>query len=860
MWLLAMLVLAGVMAYSLGHHRAEILSEQQAQLLAQTRLIDANLSRQLEATDRVLLATREELAALPADQRFAPMHSQHLMHRMQALTGVRTLLVLDATGTARLSNRLELLGGNFSHRDYFRLPQQTQDPVRIYLSAPFKTVLNVWAMNLSRVIQGPQGEFLGVVTATLDYDYFVTLLGSVRFAEDMRVVMIHGDGRAFFGVPKNSVVVGQNVLRPGTYFEQHLKSGRDENVFAGITPVSQEWRLTVFNTIHPAGLALDRPLVISISRDLDDVFTLWYADVRTDGWIFALIALSSGLALWVTQRGQRRNVARLARVDAQLKDEHDQLNEAQRLARLGSWTLDLRSNRLQWSNEIFRLFEVDPCAFQASYQGFLQAIHPEDRDAVDQAFTHSLATRQPYEITHRLRMADGRIKWVHERCRTEYDDQGAAVRSLGTVQDITDIKQAQDALQASEQRARMLTDNAADAVLIASPQERWVYVNDRVADLLGYAPSELLGKSVYELVPPSKRDLYREGFHHLKDGTPSRAELRLIHKDGHRIPVEMNAVRLPDGNVYGACRDFSERQRIEEELRVAAVAFETEEGILITNEQGVILRVNQAFTRISGYAAEEVIGKTPALLQSGRQDEAFYRMLWTALKQDDYWEGEVWNRRKNGEIYPEWLTITGVKDLKGKTSHYVAVFSDITERKASEEKIHRLAFYDPLTQLPNRRLLHDRCAQALRSSARHKNHGAVLFLDLDRFKTLNDTRGHEAGDLLLVEVARRMLACVRAEDTVARMGGDEFVVVLEELSTDQDVAREQAVGVAEKIRLALDQPYVLGEFTHSSSPSIGVCLFGGGRDITVNELLMHADQAMYQAKAAGRNTVRVFEG
>jgi len=310
--------------------------------------------------------------------------------------------------------------------------------------------------------------------------------------------------------------------------------------------------------------------------------------------------------------------------------------------------------------------------------------------------------------------------------------------------------------------------------------------------------------------------------------------------------------------MVGINEDITERQRAEQDLRIAATAFETQDGMLVTDQSQVILRVNRSFTRLTGYSAEEAVGKTPAILRSGRQDEEFYRRLWEALAQDKYWEGEIWNRRKNGDIYPEWLTISAVSGPDGGVTNYVGIFSDITERKAAEEQIHSLAFYDPLTQLPNRRLLLDRFGQAQLASVRRKNYGAVLFLDLDNFKQLNDTQGHEVGDLLLVEVAQRLLACVRAEDTVARLGGDEFVVVLEELSEDAQIAAGQAREVAEKIRLTLDAPYSLKGTLYKSSPSIGICLFKG-TDETVNELLTCADQAMYQAKAAGRNAVRFHD-
>ncbi|MDO8958533.1 MAG: PAS domain S-box protein [Rhodocyclaceae bacterium] len=443
-------------------------------------------------------------------------------------------------------------------------------------------------------------------------------------------------------------------------------------------------------------------------------------------------------------------------------------------------------------------------------------------------------------------------------CEPFRDAAGKVTGGIGIVADITERKLAEDALRHSEQKLRMLLDNAADAVFIASPEEIWTYANEQAAALLGYSREDLIGMTIYDLVPPSYRDRYRQEFAKLSrcDKVWAR-ELRLIRKDGSRIPVEMNAVQLPDGGIYGSCRDITERQKAEEELRIAAIAFETQEGMMVTDSAGRILRVNHAFTKLTGYSAAEAIGNTPAMLKSGRQDEGFYRKIWATLLEGKYWEGEVWNRRKTGEIYPEWLTITAVSRPGGRITHYVGIFSDITERKAAEEQIHSLAFYDPLTNLPNRRLLYDRCEQALRACARRRNHGAVLFLDLDRFKTLNDTQGHDVGDLLLIEVARRLLASVRAEDTVARMGGDEFVVLLEELSPEAPVAREQARDVAEKIRAAIDAPYSLKGLTHNSSPSIGICLFDS-HEASVNELLMHADQAMYQAKAAGRNTVRVF--
>ncbi|MGA8146704.1 MAG: EAL domain-containing protein [Gallionellaceae bacterium] len=301
-----------------------------------------------------------------------------------------------------------------------------------------------------------------------------------------------------------------------------------------------------------------------------------------------------------------------------------------------------------------------------------------------------------------------------------------------------------------------------------------------------------------------------------------------------------------------------EQRKTDDAMRIAAVTFDTQEAILITDAEAKILRVNQAFQDLTGYNTAEVVGQNPRMLQSGRHDAAFYQAMWSALLNTGKWSGEVWDRRKNGEIYPKLMTITAVYDDNHRVTHYVAVSRDISNRKKSELEIHQLAFFDSLTDLPNRRLLVDRLQQALAVSARNGRHGALLFLDLDHFKTVNDTQGHAMGDQLLIEVARRLTACVREGDSVARLGGDEFVVVLEDLSSAANEAATQTELVAEKIRSELGQPYLLNDYECLSTVSVGISLFSGHREST-EDLLMHADVAMYQAKTEGRNAVRFFD-
>ena len=303
---------------------------------------------------------------------------------------------------------------------------------------------------------------------------------------------------------------------------------------------------------------------------------------------------------------------------------------------------------------------------------------------------------------------------------------------------------------------------------------------------------------------------------------------------------------------------LGELRQSHDELRIAATAFESEEGMIVTDAAQFILRVNRAFANLTGYQAGEALGGTPRLLLSGEYDDAAYRKLWRSVEHDRHWQGELKYRHKSGRLFPVWQTVSAVVGRDGGISHYVIAFSDVSQRKEAEEKIRNLAFYDPLTQLPNRRLLIDRLGHALASAVRHHRHGALLFLDFDHFKILNDTEGHDAGDQLLVEIARRLHSCVRQVDTVARLGGDEFVVLLESLGDNEADAASHAEVVGEKIRETIARPFLLKGREHHGSISIGISLFDDSHQ-SVDELLKRADVAMYQAKSGGRNRLCFFD-
>ncbi|WP_367186088.1 EAL domain-containing protein [Methylotenera sp.] len=433
-----------------------------------------------------------------------------------------------------------------------------------------------------------------------------------------------------------------------------------------------------------------------------------------------------------------RDVTERKQSELKLLESSASLAKAQASVHLGSWELDLNTMIGSWSDENFRLYDLDPELGAPSFAEYLELIHPDDRDLVVDVQRQLATLIGSIQFESRTNPSSGAVRTLSNSIKVIRDASGRAIRATGTSLDIT------------------------------------------------------------------------------------------------------------------------ERKLAELEFRIAATAFESQEGMMVTDVNKVILRVNKAFTKISGYTAEEAIGQTPRLVSSGHHHEDFYDSMWLNIAVSGYWEGEVWNRRKSGEVYPQHLTITAVMGDNGIVTNYVATFTDVTLRNAAEAEINHLAFYDVLTRLPNRRLLIDRLNHALSAGARLGWGGALLFLDLDHFKTLNDTLGHDVGDLLLRQVADRLSDCVREGDTVARLGGDEFVVMLEDLSKHPLEAAAQAEAIASKILISISQPYQLGASAYQTTASIGVVLFsenGHSQDV----LLKHADIAMYQAKKMGRNTLCFFD-
>jgi len=415
------------------------------------------------------------------------------------------------------------------------------------------------------------------------------------------------------------------------------------------------------------------------------------------------------------------------------------------------------------------------------------------------------------------------------------------------------------------QQLKIITERMADGLYVMDADGRALYVNQAACTMLGYAAGELLGQQVHELVhqhahnqhlPLAQCPVYATTV----QGQPFVGVEAFRCKDGSVFDADVRSMPMNTATHQRASvtlfRDLTAQRQSETHLRQAASVFEhAHEGICITDAQARIVDMNEAFVLITGFARDEVLGHNPSVLSSGRQSAEFYQAMWGELSRLGHWRGEVWNRHKNGAAYAALLTVTAVKSGDGAIQSYVGILSDITALKLHEAELERIALYDPLTGVANRRLLEERLDQALAQARRRGSRVALMVLDLDGFKAVNDQYGHEAGDRLLVEVCRRLALCLRQTDTLSRIGGDEFVLLLSDLDTTDDTPWQDVV---RRVLQTVAQPVPDGAHTLHVSCSLGVALFPD-EDLGPDALMRHADQAMYEAKQAGKNGYRLFK-
>jgi diguanylate cyclase (GGDEF)-like protein/PAS domain S-box-containing protein len=554
-----------------------------------------------------------------------------------------------------------------------------------------------------------------------------------------------------------------------------------------------------------------------------------------------------------------RAAAELERTRAEqaLRDSEALLAKAQEVAHIGSWSWDIASNDVLWSRETYRLFGVAPETGEHPWRILERVVHPDDRGRLQQAIERTARTGEAQPLEFRLVWADGteHVLWAEGELLRAPD--GRPARMIGTVQDITERKRAEIALAQSESNFRALTENANVGILV-NHHGKHVFANNRLLDMLGYTAEEIRATGVKELVHPREYDNVLARFRDRLDGkpAPNTYETVFMTKTGQAVPVELTAAKTtwqgePAGLVF--LHDIRERLRTEEQMRKLSSALEqTADSVLVTDRAGVIEYVNPAFEKTTGYTRAEALGQTPRLVKSGKQGVGFYKKLWDTILAGEVFSEVFVNRRKDGSLYYEEKTISPLKGPAGVITHFVATGKDVTERVQVQERLQHMAQHDALTELPNRVLFLDRLKQSLARARWHQRLVAVLFVDMDRFKTINDTLGHEVGDRLLQALAERFTVGVREGDTVARFGGDEFVILLDDVASEKDIG-----AVAQKILEALAPPFTIDGQSLYITASIGVSLYpNDGEDS--GTLVKNADIAMYRAKEIGKNTYQFY--
>ncbi|MEN8168814.1 MAG: PAS domain S-box protein [Pseudomonadota bacterium] len=723
---------------------------------------------------------------------------------------------------------------------------------------------------------------------SIDYEEVITPDGELRTFEVRKMPLFQASGER-----KALVIIGRDITESAAAEEQLRKLSRAvEQSHSTIVITDLDANIEFVNPAftHSTGYALEEvlgqnPRILqsghqdkAFYQSMWDTLTAgeeWQGELhnkRKDGslyWEFAAISpVKDETGKTTHYVAVKENITARREVEQALKESEQRFELAMSVANDGIWDWDLVNNTVVFDSRYYTMAGYQPNEFPSSFEEWQKRLHPDDvRMALFATEQHYAGESKSFDIEFRFLRKDGDYMWIRGRGKVvARDEKGYPLRFIGTHSDITERKQTELALQQSQSKYQRLVDDIGDKFVIYSHQAlsgKLTYVSDGIASLFGLSKDEVLGKSWAEQVNWLPEDVL-QAQSYITQQIEGKADfvqfdVRFIHPDGDErtIHVSSHPVRNEVDNqiiIDGIVEDITEQKTAQEQLRLAASVFaHSQEGIVITDASNRIVNVNPACLKLTGYSRKEVIGKNPNIFGSGAQPPEFYAEMWQILQTTGNWHGEIWNRRKSGEVYSERLSIDAVRDEAGKVQHYVAVFYDITYLKEHAAELERIAYNDALTGLPNRLLLRDRMQQALTQAKRNKKLVAICYLDLDGFKPINDTHGHKAGDQVLIEVAERLQSSMRTGDTVARLGGDEFVLLMPDLSSIDEL--EQAL---ERILQAIAQPYKLSYMTVTISASIGIALYPlneGEPDI----LLRHADQAMYVAKRQGKNRYSFFD-
>lgn len=718
--------------YDLYQERGRIEKREQERLLAASRVVQENIEHNLASINRVLVALRQEAAAGPASARL----NQRLVTLVEAMPAVRTIIILDPAGGIKSASRPELIGNtaDFTQREYFKVPRQQPNPQTLFVTPPFLTLSGILAINVTRTIPGPRGEFAGVITATLDPQYFAPLLDSVRYAPDMTASLHHGDGIVFaHAPPAQNAVVGKNLDRPGAFFRRHRDSGQPASVFAGKVLAVGEERMIAQRDVRPAELQMDKPLGVAVSRLLDDIYAGWNRDLKVNLAWYALSALAFTLGLYAYQRRQRQFVRQEAEAaEALAASERFMRTVADSIpGMVGYWTRELRCGfangaYLEWfgkTAEQMRGIRIQDLMGETLFRQNEPHIRAALRGEV-----------QDFERT--LIKPDGSAgyTWAHY----VPDREGGEVKGFFVlVSDISRLKRVEMDLVASEAKLKAIIEAEPECVKVMALDGTLLQMNRAGLDMIeAETEQQVQGAKVIDLVAPEHREAFQALCEKLGQGEAGSLEFEIVGLKGRRRWLDTHAVPMRDAN--------------------------------------------------------------------------------------------------------------------GQVSAMLGVTRDITEHKKARQELERLSQVDALTGLANRHHFMALAEQELSRALRYGGVMSVFMMDIDHFKAVNDTYGHQTGDRVLQKLGRLCLDSLREVDRLGRIGGEEFAVILPQT----DGAR--ALEVAERLRQTVAEAELPLErgLPLRFTLSIGVTTLLGG-NANIDTLLGQADRALYAAKRGGRNRVCV---
>ena len=867
-----LLIVVAVIVATMASERIAVEAQEADRLQTQARVIDENLLLQLDGANKALLGIGNELKGVDLSGS-APWLVPKLKLVTDAMAGVSSMLVLDSGGTVVATTIDDLAGKNFRQREYFDAPRRG-DRAMLYVSPPFRSTLGNIVVVVSRALVDSGGAFSGVITATLDSNYFNGLLRSVLYAPDMRTALIYRDGRVFLTAPAERVAGAPEPAASNPSLAAHVRSGALTTI-SKVTDASGDTRMVALRTIERGTLNVDRAMVVAASRSLASAYVPWWERAGQFAATFVVLAGGSCLALFLQQRRRRtwRHAADAIEHERRLAAERVEL--ALRGADLGLWDLHVPSGNFivnARERALLGFGEDDPMPQAGAWR---KLIHPDDRAHVDAAIVpHLRGEATTYECEHRMRHRDGHDVWLLNRAMiVERAADGSAVRIIGTHLDISERKRSEERLahaaallRDSEEEMRLVTDTMPALVSRLDTEQRFRFANRAYGDWLGVDPASLIGKSLVDVYGEAA---YRNIRSHIEQALAGE---RVVYEREMSTPsgpkwVDVTLVPQVDErgavkSVYALINDITARHRAE--LRLAkseerlSLALESSglalfdwnvaAGTMYHSAQAAAMRGDAAVETTAPVAVlqefvhpADLPGALAQMKAAITGVEPLYLAEYRLRRGVDDW---LWVRARGRVVQ---------RDADGRALRLAGTYTDINDGKIAENRLRRLAEFDTLTGLPNRALFNDRLRQGMARAARGKPM-ALLFLDVDHFKGINDTFGHEAGDKLLKVFASRMQGAVRQSDTVARLAGDEFTVILEQLGDSGD-----ATAIASELVFTLRQPIALAGRMVEVTASIGVAMCAPGESDEV-ALLRRADDALYEAKRRGRDGFYCAEG